>query len=104
MLFTNCNKYVTIILGVNMEDKQKFIDREKELIDLEYDLIEQFIKIRKGKHITQDELSKMSQVIRQTINRIENYITSPGVNTMIKLLEPLGYTLKIVPLENKGDE
>ena len=87
-----------------MEDKNKYIDREKMLIDLEYELIEQFIRIRRGKHITQDELSNMSQVIRQTINRIENCITSPGINTMIKLLEPLGYTLKIVPLEDKGDE
>ena len=87
-----------------MEDKKIYINREKLLMDLEYELIEQFITIRKGKHITQDELSKESQVIRQTINRIENCITSPGVNTMIKLLDPLGYTLKIVPLEDKGDE
>lgn len=103
-MFTDCNKYVTIMLGVNMEDRQEYIDREKLLMDLEYKLIEQFISIRKDNHITQDELSKMSKVIRQTINRIENYITSPGVNTMIKLLEPLGYTLKIVPLNDKGDE
>lgn len=103
-MFTDCNKYVTIMLGVNMEDRQEYIDREKLLMDLEYRLIEQFISIRKDNHITQDELSKMSKVIRQTINRIENYITSPGVNTMIKLLEPLGYTLKIVPLNDKGDE
>ena len=46
----------------------------------------------------------MRQVIRQSIHLIENCITSPGVNTMIKLLEPLGYTFKIVPLEDKGDE
>lgn len=80
------------------EDKHFFEEKEKLLIDLEYQLIEDFIRVRKSQKFTQEKLAQSSKVIRQTINRIEKLTTSPGINTMIKLLEPLGYTLRIVPI------
>ena len=82
-----------------MEKKEEFIEREKLLMDLEYNLIQEFIKIRKGQNVTQQELAESSFVIRQTITRIENCLTSPQIKTMISLLEPLGYTLKIEPID-----
>lgn len=80
------------------EDIRLYEEKEKLLIDLEYQLIEDFIRVRKNQKVTQEELAQSSKVIRQTINRIEKLTTSPGINTMIKLLEPLGYTLRIVPI------
>lgn len=42
-----------------------------------------------------------ANVIRETIARIENCITSPQMNTLIKILEPLGYTIKIVKIKDE---
>lgn len=83
-------------------NEQELIAKEKLLMELEDSLIEEFITIRKGKNITQNELAESSRVIRQTVNRIENCLTSPQLGTMLKLLEPLGYTLKIVPLKKRN--
>ena len=33
------------------------------------------------------------------MNRVERSLTSPKLQTILRLLEPLGYTLKIVPLD-----
>ena len=48
--------------------------------------------------MTQQEMADKSNVIRETIARIESQITSPQVRTMIKILQPLGYTIKIVSI------
>ena len=82
-------------------DKQKLITKEELICKLEYNLIEEFINLRKGSNITQKELAEQSNMIRATVNRVERCLTSPTIGTMIKLLEPLGYTLKIVPLKKK---
>ena len=84
-----------------MKKVNEFIEKEKLLSELEYELVKDFIIIRKNQKLTQQEVANQSNVIRETIARIENSITSPQVNTLIKILEPLGYTIKIVPLERK---
>lgn len=75
------------------------MEKEKILMDLEYDLICQFIKLRKDNNLSQQKLADMSGVIREKIAKIENRLNSPQVNSLIEILEPLGYTLKIVPIE-----
>ena len=82
-----------------MEDKENFIKREKKIMDLEYSIISNYIKIRKDSSISQEQLAKEANVIRTTIARVENYMNSPQLKTMLELLEPLGYTLEIVPLK-----
>ena len=57
------------------------------------------IEARREKGITQKELEKLSGVKQPHIARIESEDTSPQINTVIKLLAPLGKTLKIVPIE-----
>ena len=76
-------------------------NKEEKLKDLEYQFVEDFIKLRKDNHLTQEAMANQSGVIRLTITRIENLITSPQVNTLIKILEPLGYTVKIEPIDKK---
>ncbi|MBR3229407.1 MAG: helix-turn-helix transcriptional regulator [Bacilli bacterium] len=72
---------------------------KKELTHLEQDFISDFIKLRKDNNLTQQKLSDLSGVIRETIARIEAGITSPQINTLIKILKPLGYTVKIEKIE-----
>ena len=76
-------------------------NKEDKLKELEYDFVQDFIKLRKDNHLTQEAMANQSGVIRLTITRIENLITSPQVNTLIKILEPLGYTVKIEPIDKK---
>ncbi len=84
-----------------MENKEVYIEREKRIMDMEYSIITNFIKLRKDSKISQEKLAKETKVIRTTIARIENKMNSPHLKTMLELLEPLGYTLDIVPIKKK---
>ena len=88
-----------------MEQIDKYIEKEKVLMDLEYEFVTEFIKLRKNLKLSQQKIADSSGVIRETIARIENSSVSPQLSTLIKVLEPLGYTVKIVPLsEEKGED
>ena len=71
------------------------MDKEKKLMDLEFDLINDFINLRKEKGITQQQLADESGTLREMISVIEKGKKHPQINTLIKLLEPFGYTLGI---------
>ncbi len=73
--------------------------RVEKLEKLEKDFIESFVKLRKNRRLTQQEMADNGHVIRETIARIENSITSPQINTLIKILEPLGYTIKLTKIK-----
>ncbi len=76
------------------------ITNEQEAeIQLEKDIIEATIQARKKNNLTQRELSKKSGISQPVIARIEKCINSPQTNTLIKLLYPMGYTIRVVPLE-----
>lgn len=77
------------------------MEKEKVLLDLEYEFICDFIKLRKEKGLTQKSLAELSGVIREKIAKIENHLNSPQINSLIKILEPIGYTVKIVPIKKK---
>ena len=63
-----------------------------------------FVCLRHELGLTQQEMANNADVIRETVARIENFITSPQIRTMIKLLEPIGYTIKIVPTSEVKNE
>lgn len=73
-------------------------------IQLERDIIEATIEARKKNNLTQRELSKKSGVSQPVIARIEKCINSPQTSTLIKLLYPMGYTIRVVPLEEPVTE
>lgn len=81
--------------------KQLNISPEQQAeIQLEMDIIEATIEARKKNKLTQRELSKKSGIKQPVIARLEKYTNSPQTNTLIKLLYPMGYTIRVVPLEN----
>ncbi len=69
-------------------------------VQLEKDIIEATIEARKKNKLTQRELSKISGVKQPAIARIEKCINSPQMSTLIKLLYPMGYTVRVVPIED----
>lgn len=64
-------------------------------------LIGELIKARQEKGIIQKKLEELSGVKQPIIARMEKGTTSPQLDTVMKVLAPLGKTLAIVPLENK---
>ena len=82
----------------------KYMINEKRQMDLEYDLICNFIKLRKDLGLTQVEMSKECNVIREMIAVIENRKKHPQINTLIKILEPFGYTLSITKIKDNNNE
>ena len=52
-------------------------------------------------NITQQELSEKTGIVQPSIAKIENFVRTPQYTTLMRLLYPLGYTLKVVPLKKK---
>lgn len=61
-------------------------------------LIEELIKARREKGISQKELEAMSGVKQPVIARMEKGYSNPQIETLLKVLAPLGKTLAVVPL------
>lgn len=83
----------------NVKDELCFSPEQEAEIQLEKDIIEATIEARKKNKLTQRELSKKCGIKQPIIARIERGTNSPQASTLIKLLYPLGYTLRVVPLE-----
>ena len=62
----------------------------------QWDEIQEMIKIRKEQHITQTQLAKMTGNKQQSISRIEKKLVKPSLATFCKIINTLGYDLKIV--------
>lgn len=93
----------------NWKDVKKEIEtnltpEELEEIELEKEIIRATIEIRKKMDLTQMELSKRSGIIQPSIAKIENFVRTPQYTTLMKLLYPMGYTLRVVPLEKAKDK
>ena len=84
------------------EKELNFTEEETIEMELEKQLIETLIEARKKSKITQRELSEKSNIKQPSIAKIESFSRSPQAITLIKLLRPLGYTLKVVPLNDKN--
>jgi len=72
------------ILTNKRKDAQ--FNTEYERIDETYQLIEQVIKIRKFKNLTQAELALKSHVSQQAISRLEREKHIPNMNTFLKIV------------------
>lgn len=84
-----------------MSEVERYVDTEKKLSEIEYELITNFIKLRKDANLSQQDIANQANVIRTTVARIENRINSPQIKTMLQILEPLGYTLKIEKIDKE---
>lgn len=75
------------------------INEDKRILDLEYNLIYDFIKLRNELGLTQKEMGEASNTIREIIAVIETRKKHPQINTLIRILEPFGYTLSITKIK-----
>jgi DNA-binding XRE family transcriptional regulator len=74
---------------------------ERERINFEVALIGKMIEAREEKGLSQRELAEISGVKQPAIARLESLKATPQIDTLFKVLHPLGYTIEIVPLNNE---
>lgn len=79
----------------------KRIEEDKRVMELEYNLICDFIKLRSELGLSQQKMADTVGVVREMIAVIENRKKHPQINTLIKILEPFGYTLSITKIKDK---
>lgn len=79
-----------------------YIETSYDALELNQIFINEFIKFRKENNLTQDLFAKYSQVSREKIARIESGYSSPTVLNLLKILAPIGYTIKIEKVEKKS--
>lgn len=70
-------------------------------IELEKDLIRTMVAIREEEGLTQSQLAEICNVKQPVIARLESSVHSPQIDSLLKILVPLGYTLQIVPMGEK---
>lgn len=74
-------------------------EEEERVIELEKNLIQTVVQIRTEKGLTQAQLAKICDVKQPMIARMESATHSPQIDSLLRILVPLGYTLQIVPLQ-----
>ena len=71
-------------------------------IEFEVDLIGKLIEARETKGFTQAQLAEAAGIKQSAIARMENLKATPQIDTLFKVLMPLGYKLAIVPNEESA--
>ena len=71
--------------------------------DDEFNLICKYIKLRNESNVSQAELARRVGIARSTIARMERNLHSISLSTFTKLLEALGYELKILKKEELNE-
>lgn len=83
------------------EKIQDYIRNEKFLLEQEYHIISELVKLREEQQVSQKKLSEMVEMSQPSLARLESKRISPGIDTLLKLFAPLGYTLEVVPIKEK---
>lgn len=86
-------------------DALEFVDTlltQEEIAEsnLRVALIGELMKARQEKGLSQKKLEELSGVKQPIIARMEKGTTNPRIDTILKILAPLGKTLAVVPLEH----
>ena len=84
-----------------MADESRVTPEESRKIDFEVELIGKMIEAREKKGYSQRELAELSGVKQPAIARMESLKSTPQIDTLLKILAPLGYTLSITPIKGK---
>ncbi len=88
-------------IGRSWNDFEKDIYTAEEIreSDLRVSLISEFIHARDELGISQKKLEELSGVKQPVIARMEKGYSNPQIETVLKLLAPMGKTLAIVPIK-----
>ena len=78
---------------VKETDSKAYMDiQENECLA---NIISALIKLRNSLGISQRELAIMCNMPQSSIARIESFKTTPNIDTLLKIMKPLGLSLKV---------
>lgn len=88
-------------VGMSLEELERELLTPEEIAEsnVRVAIIGELIKARQARGLTQRKLEELSGVKQPVIARMEKGTTNPQLDTVIKLLAPLGKTLAVVDLE-----
>ncbi len=75
------------------------MSEDKNLSTEEKKIIKELISIREASGQSQKKLAEAVGMKEQTIAKIERFLVSPQLRTLMRLLDPFGYKIAIVPKE-----
>lgn len=73
---------------------QKYTEEEKSLLDQEFSLLEKLSELRKEKKLSQRQLASIIGMKQPMLANIEKGKNSPQLNTLLTILDSLGYTIE----------
>lgn len=83
-----------------LRKKINLTPEEEAEIDFKVKLMGKLIEIRKENDLTQEEIAKISGLKQSFIARLEKDAKRAlQVDTLLKILRPLGYEIDIVPIK-----
>ena len=87
------------VKAVNVEKAEPKISKSaKADMEMEAALVARLVKAREKNGMTQEQLATLVGMKQSAVARLESLGARPRIDTMIKLLKPLGYTLAVVLL------
>ena len=83
-------------------DDNNISSTERAKIEFEVELIGKLVELREAKGLTQAQLAEAAGVKQSALARLEKLKATPQIDTLFKLLTPMGYKLTIVPNEDRA--
>ena len=82
-------------------EKELFTPEEIAESELRVAMIGEMIKAKQDRGMSEDQLEELSGVKQPVLAQAEHGSTSLRIDTLLKILAPLGKTLAIVPLNGQ---
>lgn len=74
---------------------------DRDEIALKVQIVGELVRARKSKGLSQAELGQAAGMKQPMIARLENDSMDPQLSTVLKILRPLGMTLRVVPIDQQ---
>ena len=88
---------------MNKQENVQFLLLEKQK-NTRKNVIEQYVKFRKDRNLTQEELAGIIGASRPSISRVESGDYNPTLDMMVKIAEGLELNLDISLKQKEGEE
>jgi len=75
---------------------------QRAKIEFEVELIGKLIEVREKRGFTQAQLAEAAGIKQSALARMENLKATPQIDTLLKVLTPMGYKLAIVRNEERA--
>ena len=83
-------------------DNENVTASDRARVEFEVELIGKLIEARETYGFTQAQLAAAAGIKQSAIARMESLKATPQIDTLFKVLTPMGYKLAIVPNEERA--